>query len=114
MKDKTARDLKFNLPKKGNLVPRSKEMVLNRLYCIPYLGSRSMQILHKDEYIFEKVQFSTFTLQNDIMFMINNKVYIFSQTSYPIMVDMELVDEERLRVRQLEIERISGSKQYQT
>lgn len=86
IKERTVKDLKFALHKRGKCVRKSKDMVLNKLYMIPYLGSRSMQILHKDEYIFEKVQFSTFTLQNDIMFMINNKVYIFTQTSYPIMV----------------------------
>jgi len=69
-----------------------------------------LQILHKDDYLIEKVQFSTFTLNDDVLLLIDFKVYIFDSKGYPIMVDMTLEDEARLEDPDVEVVRIQSSK----
>ena len=50
---------------------------------VPYLGQKSVPILHKDTFVLEKVQLSTFTMLDDILLIIDERPYIFSPNGLP-------------------------------
>jgi hypothetical protein len=87
-------------------------MAFMQLYCIPYLGSRSHQLVHPDDYLYQKVQFSTFTIKDDVLLMIDHKVYIFNQQGVPLLLEMSKEDELLLATEGMEIVRITSCSQY--
>eukprot|EP00347_Sterkiella_histriomuscorum_P019266 403342303 len=74
--------------------------------CIPYLGHKSVQLLHKDDYLMEQVKFSTFTMNDDIFLMINRQFYAFDSLGHPIKTIISSADQDLLKSPNLEMIRV--------
>lgn len=79
------------------------------ILCIPFLGHKSIQLLHKDDYLMQNVKFSTFTMNDDIFLMIDRQFYIFDGMGNPMMVKISQEDADLMKNARIEIVRITSN-----
>jgi hypothetical protein len=77
--------------------------------CVPFLGHKSVQLLHKDNYLMANVKFSTFTMNDDILVMVGGALHVFSGQGNPIKIKISEDDNELLKSERLQIVKISSN-----
>ena len=70
--------------------------VMNQvIHFLPILDHNEIDLLPKDDFLIDFVSFSTFTLYDDILFMVKQRFLIFSVTGRPLKIKL-CEDSEKL------------------
>ncbi|CDW75982.1 UNKNOWN [Stylonychia lemnae] len=106
--EKKKSNVQIKLPKQeSNVYPDDDYRIKFEILCIPFLAHKTLQILHKDNYLVEQVKFSTFTSNDDIFIQIGKQFYTFDPYGNPLKTIISPADDETLKNPQLEMIRVS-------
>ena len=70
---------------------------------IPFLAHKTIQLMHKDNFLLEEVHFSSFTMNDDVFLMVGRKFYMFDAFGNPLQLKMNhedicLFKDDKLRI----------------
>lgn len=69
---------------------------LQEIYCIPMMGSKFINFIHQDDYLYDNVKFSSFTVLDDVMILMGGqskqKIFIFDPYGKPLVLNIDQKD----------------------
>jgi hypothetical protein len=78
------------------------------IYFLPILEHNELDLLPKDDYLKDFVSFSTFTLHDDILLLVNKKVLIFTMTGRPLKIKLCEDSEKLMSSNKLELVQVKA------